>query len=44
MYQAYLAITAAIQSTSRESLDKELGLKSLQSRRWYRKIIFLINY
>ena len=39
-YQAYMAITDAIQGTSCESLYKELGLKSLQSRRWYRKMMF----
>ena len=39
-YQACLAITGAIQGTSRESLHKELGLQSLQSRRSYRRMIF----
>ena len=39
-YQACLAITGSIQGTSRESAYKELGLESLQSRRWYGKIIF----
>ena len=35
-YQARLAITAAIQGASHESLYKELILESLQSRQWYR--------
>ena len=33
-----------IQGTSRESLYMELGLESLQSRWWYRKVIFFIKY
>ena len=39
-YQACLAITGTIQDTSHESLYKELGQRSLQSRRLYRKMIF----
>ena len=39
-YQACLAITGTIESTLSESLYKELGLESLQSRRWYSKMIF----
>ena len=39
-YQACLAIAGAFQGTSRESLYRELGLECLQSRRWYRKMIF----
>ena len=39
-YQACLAITGAIQGTSRESLYKELITESLQSRQWYRKMVF----
>ena len=39
-YQAYLAITGAFQGTSRESLYRKLGLECLQTRRWYRKMIF----
>ena len=39
-YKACLAITGAIQGTSRESLYQELGLESLRFRRWYRKMIF----
>ena len=39
-YQACLPITGAFQSTSRESLYSELGLECLQTRRWYRKMIF----
>ena len=39
-YQACLAITGPIQDTSCGSLYKELGLGSLQSRQWYRKMVF----
>ena len=39
-YQACLAITGAFQGTSRESLYRQLGLECLQTRRWYRKMIF----
>ena len=39
-YQACLAITGAFQGTSRESLYRKLGLECLQTRRWYRKMIF----
>ena len=37
-YKACLAITGAIQGTSRECLYNELGLESLNSRRWCRKL------
>ena len=40
-YNAALAITGAISGTSKEKLDNELGLESLQNRRWYRKLSFL---
>ena len=39
-YQPCLVITGAIQGMSPESLFKELGLESLQIRRWYGKMIF----
>ena len=35
---ACLAITGAIRGTSREKIYQELGLESLQLRRWYRKL------
>ena len=35
---ACLAITGAIRGTSREKLYEELGLESLQLRRWFRKL------
>ena len=38
LYRACLAITGAIRGTSKEKIYQELGLKSLQSRRWYRKL------
>ena len=34
----YLAITGAIRGSSREKLYHELGLETLQQRRWYRKL------
>ena len=37
-YKAALAITVAIQGSSREKLYQELGLESLKSRRWYRRL------
>ena len=37
-YNTYLAITGGIRGSSREKLYQELGLESLQQRRWYRKL------
>ena len=37
-YNAALANTGAIQGTSRENLYKELGLETLKSRRWLKKL------
>ena len=37
-YNACLAITGAIRGTSKEKLFQEIGLESLQLRRWYRKL------
>ena len=37
-YNACLAITGAIQGTSKKKIYQELGLESLQLRRWYRKL------
>ena len=37
-YNAALAITGAIQGTSREKLYKELDLETLKSRRWLKKL------
>ena len=39
-YKACIAITGAIQGTSREHLYHELGLESLVDRRWCRKLTF----
>ena len=39
-YKACIAITGAIQGTSRERLYQELSLEFLENRRWYRKLIF----
>ena len=39
-YKACIAITGAIQGTSRERLYDELGFMSLSKRRWYNKLIF----
>ena len=40
-YNATLAITGAIRGSSSEKIYEELGLESLKSRRWYRKMSFL---
>ena len=37
-YNACLAITGAIRGTSTEKINQELGLESLKSRRWFRKL------
>ena len=37
-YHAYLALSGAIRGPSREKLYQELGLESLQRRRWHRKL------
>ena len=37
-YKAALAITCAIQGTSREKNFMQLGLESLKSRRWFRRL------
>ena len=40
LYSARLAITGATRGTSREKLYEELGLESLQLRRWFRKLSY----
>ena len=40
-YNACLAITGAIRGTSKERLYEEVGLESLQHRRWYKKLCYL---
>ena len=40
-YKAALAITGAIQGTSRDKLNQELGLESLKTRRWYKRLCFM---
>ena len=42
-YNAELAITGAIRGSSREKLYQELGLESLQQRRWYRKLCYFFK-
>ena len=37
-YNAALALTLAIKGSPRENLYQELGLETLQLRRWYRKV------
>ena len=37
-YNAALAITGATRRTSKEKLYDELGLETLEKRRWYRKL------
>ena len=39
-YNAALAITGAIRGTSKERIYNELGLESLEKRRWYRQCVF----
>ena len=43
-YNACLAITGAIRGTSKEKLYDELGLKSLQLRRWFRKLCYFHKF
>ena len=43
-YNATLAITGAIKGSSTEKIYEELGLESLKSRRWYRKMSFCIKF
>ena len=40
-YNACLAITGAIRSSSREKIYQQLVLESLQHRRWYQKLLLL---
>ena len=42
-YNAALAITGPIKSTSRERLYQELGLESLCDRQWYRRLTMFFN-
>ena len=42
-YKATLGITVAIQSTSRDRIYQELGLESLKSRRWYKRLVFMFK-
>ena len=42
-YNAALAIAGAIRVSSRENLYQELGLESLQQRRWYRKLCYFFK-
>ena len=42
-YNTALAITGAIRGTSREKIYQELGLESLQQRRWYKKTMSLFQ-
>ena len=37
-YKDALAITGAIESTSGDKIYQELGLESLKSRRWYKRL------
>ena len=42
-YKATLAITCAIQGTSRDKIYQELGLESLKSRRWYKRLSLMFK-
>ena len=37
-YKTISVITGAIQGTSRDKIYQELGLESLKSRRWYKRL------
>ena len=37
-YKVALAITGAMQETSREKIYQEIGLESLRARRWYKRL------
>ena len=43
-YNAGLAITGAIKGTSRDRIYQELGIESLSSRRWIRKLLNFHKY
>ena len=42
-YKVVLAVTGAIQGTSRGLIYQELGLESLKSRRWYKRLSFMFK-
>ena len=42
-YKAALAITGAIQGTSRDRIYAELGLESLKARRWYKRLSYMFK-
>ena len=42
-YKATLAITGAIQGTSRDKIYQELGLEPLKSRRWYKRLVCMFK-
>ena len=41
-YNATFAVTGAIKESSTEKIYEELGLESLKSRCWYRKVSFFV--
>ena len=43
LFKATLAITAAIQDTSRDKIYQELGLESLRPRRWYKCLVCMFE-
>ena len=42
-YKAALAITGAIQGTSRDKIYQELGFESLKSRKWYKRLSLMFK-
>ena len=42
-YKAALAIAGTILGTSREKIFEELGLESLKSRRWFRRLCCILK-
>ena len=42
-YKVTLALTGAIQGTSRDKIYQELWLESFKSRRWYKRLVLMFN-
>ena len=42
-YKIALAITGAIQGTSRDKIYQELGIESFKSRRWYKRLSYMFK-
>ena len=42
-YKVTLAIAGATQGTSRDKIYQELGIESLKSRRWYKRLVCMFK-